>query len=165
MRPQCGRQSRSHSCSTFSSLDQVVDMPVVSTTDAGCRSAENCEGPAVAAHSTRWSMSLLAQFIDKIWTSCDHAATVVQWKCLRFRSSPESWTVQFCNREWYSTFYSGDMAAVKGLFDAFCVIFRAPPGCPGVEGQFLEPSMVKSSSPSRAPLANWIVVTWTYTHS
>ena len=28
------------------------------------QSAENCEGPAVAAHLTRWSMSLLAQFID-----------------------------------------------------------------------------------------------------
>ena len=46
------------------------------------------------------------------------------------------------------------MAAVKGLFDAFSVIFRAPLGRPGVERQFLEPSMVKSSSPSRAPFAN-----------
>ena len=34
------------------------------TTDAGCQSAQNCDGPAVAAHLTRWSMSLLAQFID-----------------------------------------------------------------------------------------------------
>ena len=44
-------------------------------------------------------------------------------------------------------------------------IFRAPPGCPGVERQFLEPSMARSSLPSRASLANWTVVTWTYTHS
>ena len=43
--------------------------------------------------------------------------------------------------------------------------FRAPPGCPGVERQFLEPSMAKSSLPSRAPLANWTMVTWTCAHS
>ena len=29
---------------------------------------ENCEGPAVAVHLNRWSMSLLAQLIDKILT-------------------------------------------------------------------------------------------------
>ena len=43
------------------------------------------------------------------------------------------------------------VAAMMGLFDAFCVIFRAPPGCPGVERQFFEPSTMKSSSSSRAP--------------
>ena len=56
--------------------------------------------------------------------------------------------------------------AVGGVFlggsDAF---FRAPPGCPGVERQFLEPSTAKSSSLSRAPLPIRTVVTWTYTHS
>ena len=40
----------------------------------GCQSAENCDGPAVAAHLTRWSISFLA-VIDTFWTSCDHAAT------------------------------------------------------------------------------------------
>ena len=30
-------------------------------------------------------------------------------------------------------------------------IFRAPPGYPGVERQFSEPSMAKSSLPSRGP--------------
>ena len=44
--------------------------------------------------------------------------------------------------------------AVDGFFSRIFRGFRAPPGCPGVERQFLEPSMVKSSSPSRAPLAN-----------
>ena len=34
--------------------------------------------------------------------------------------------------------------------DAVAGIFRAPPGCPGVERQFSEPSMMKSSSSSRA---------------
>ena len=51
--------------------------------------------------------------------------------------------------------YGGFMAMgrLMGFFADFRG-FRAPPGCPGVERQFLEPSMVKSSSPSRAPHAN-----------
>ena len=49
------------------------------------------------------------------------------------------WTSQFALRQ--VAVGCGD-----GLFDAFCVIFRAPPGCPRVERQFLEPSMTKSSS-------------------
>ena len=28
------------------------------------------------------------------------------------------------------------MWRLSGVFDAFCVIFRAPSGCPGVERQF-----------------------------
>ena len=43
------------------------------------------------------------------------------------------------------------MAAVKGLFDAFCVIFRAPPVVPELSASFFEPSTMKSSSSSRAP--------------
>ena len=46
---------------------------------------------------------------------------------------------------------------VAKRFDGFfglLAIFRAPPGCPGVERQFSEPSMVKSSLPSRALAQN-----------
>ena len=44
------------------------------------------------------------------------------------------------------------VAAMMGLFDAFCVIFRAPPVVPELsERQFFEPSTMKSSSSSRAP--------------
>ena len=73
--PRCALSvgdSRDPTVATRFFSDQVVDIPV---DRCWCRSAENCDGPAVAAHSTRWSISLLAQFIDKIWTSCDHAAT------------------------------------------------------------------------------------------
>ena len=42
------------------------------------------------------------------------------------------------------------MTAVKGLLAGFSRIFRAPPGCPGVEVAAGEPSMMKSSSSSRA---------------
>ena len=53
-------------------------------------------------------------------------------------------------------FYGGVYGdgAVDGFFSRIFRGFRALPGCPGVERQFLEPSMVKSSSPSRAPHAN-----------
>ena len=44
--------------------------------------------------------------------------------------------------------------AVDGFFSRIFRGFRAPPGRPGVERQFLEPSMTKSSSLSRAPLHN-----------
>ena len=63
----------------------VQQMPVV-------QNAENCEGPAVAAHSD-----------------------------------------------------------LVGFFAVKCGIFRAPSVRTDVERQFSEPSMVKSSSPSRAP--------------
>ena len=40
---------------------------------------------------------------------------------------------------------------MMGLFDAFCVIFRAPPGYPGVERQFFELSSAHTCECSRAP--------------
>ena len=43
---------------------------------------------------------------------------------------------------------------VDGFFSRIFRGFRALPGRPGVERQFLEPSMTKSSSLSRAPLHN-----------
>ena len=71
--------------------DKVVDVPVVC--NDRCRvvqGAENCEGPAVAAHLTRGSMSLLSQFIDGSDVPVIMQRRLRQWKCLRFRSSPES---------------------------------------------------------------------------
>ena len=47
--------------------------------------------------------------------------------------------------------------------DAGVGIFRAPLGCPGVERQFSEPSMMKSSSSSRAPAQLVRSRLWTYT--
>ena len=47
----------------------------------------------------------------------------------------------------------GVMVAVMGpFFDAFCVIFRAPPATAGVERQFFELSSAHSCECSRAPL-------------
>ena len=43
------------------------------------------------------------------------------------------------------------MKAVGQFFDAFCVIFRAPPVCPGVERQFFELLSTHTCECSRAP--------------
>ena len=59
-------------------LDTVETPVVVQRQVLGYDSAENCGISAVAV-LTRWSISLLAQFIDKIWTSCDHAPTSGLW--------------------------------------------------------------------------------------
>ena len=58
--------------------------------------------------------------------------------------------ILLCNRDRYAAFIRGVMAGVKGLFDAFCVIFRAPPGRPGVERQFFELSSAHNCECSRA---------------
>ena len=52
--------------------------------------------------------------------------------------------------------YGGDYGdgAVDGFFGGFSAVFALLRFVPGVERQFLEPSMVKSSSLSRAPLHN-----------
>ena len=59
------KQSSSHSCSSLQ-LDTVVHMPIVVQRQTPMvQTSENCESPAVAVHLNRWSMSLLAQFIDR----------------------------------------------------------------------------------------------------
>ena len=100
-----GKQSRSHSCSSFL-LDKLL--------------LARCVQRQVP-------MSITLQFIDSCERPCDHTATVVQWQSLRFSSSPESWTDQLCNRAWYLTFSKGGLWREWGFFDAFCVVFRAPP--------------------------------------
>ena len=68
------------------------------------------------------------------WVSC--------WRCLRLCSSPELVDIPVCRDSGLRPGVGGDVAVG---------IFRAPPGCPGVERQFSEPSMMKSSLSPRAP--------------
>ena len=90
-----------------------------------------------------------------LWTSLwSYSDVGSRGRCLRFSSSPESVDLPVCNETVrFSRGFGGDVGVD---------IFRAPPGCPGVERQFSEPSMVKSSLPSRAP-AQLISVTSGYT--
>ena len=71
------------------------------------------------------------------------------WRCLRFSSSPEAADNPAATE---TDALSAWVTAMKGLFAVFSH-FRAPQGCPRVERQFFEPSMMKSSSSSRAPSA------------
>ena len=77
-----------------------------------------------------------------------------QWKCPRFSSSLELVNIPVRNRGGLSDFGSGGYGGDEGVLGPFSVIFRAPPDCPGVERQFSEPSMAKSSSSLRAPVHN-----------
>ena len=65
---------------------------------------------------------------------CDHAATVVQWKCLRVSYRRRQRTFQLCNREGY-----GDERVYgcwRGFFGGFDAFFRAPPVVPEVSASF-----------------------------
>ena len=84
-----------------------------------------------------------------------------QERCLRFRSSPEFVGVSLCSEiDGYATFSSCVMVVLKGFFDAFCVIFRAPPVVPEVERQFSEPS-----STHTCDLHNFMLRVCEHTHS
>ena len=81
-------------------------------------------------------MSLQVQFIDSCERPCDHTSTFVQWLGLRFSSSPESWTDHLCNRALIRCFQQTLYGSDDGFFDAFCVIFRAPPAMPELSASF-----------------------------
>ena len=84
--------------------DQVVDIPVVSTTGAGVEVQKTATVPQLQhirqggrypcwrSSSTRYGRLVIMQ---RRQVSC--------WRCLRFCSSPELVDIQLCGREWYST--------------------------------------------------------------
>ena len=110
----------------FAVLDMVVDMPVASNDRCLGLSVQKTVASAVAL-LTLGSMSLLCR------SSIGSLAS----------SSPEFVDLPVCTETWgFQRGFGGDV----GLG-----IFRAPPGRPGVERQFSEPSMTKSSLLSRAP--------------
>ena len=142
-------------------LDKVVDLPVI----------VQVQGLVQTVHSSRssWTRSLTCPLLynDRCfgWTEqktvevpqlqrsdqgtmsllC-RSSSGSRGRCHRFSSSPEFVDLPvFIETFGFQRGYGGDSRVG---------IFRAPPGCPGVERQFLEPSMMKSSSSSRAPLHN-----------
>ena len=134
-------------------LDTVVHMPVVC--NDSCRmvqTPENCEGPAVAVPLNPcvdvpvvpvcWRSSL-----TRCGRPCEHAVTQSRsWRCLRISSSPDMVDIPVCTETGCFSVGCDDR-----VFRRIWRLFRAPPGCPGVERQFFEPSTMKISSSSRAP--------------
>ena len=116
----------------LSVIEKVVDMPVVFNDRCLGLSVQKTAESAVAV-LTIWSMSLFVQVV--VWVSC--------LRCLKINSSPEFVDFPVCTETGsFQRGFGGDV----GLG-----IFRAPPGRPGVERQFSEPLMTKSSLLSRAP--------------
>ena len=116
----------------FAVLDVVVDLPVAS--NDWCFGLT--EQKTVVVPQSQCSDKVIdvpvVQVVD--WVSC--------WRCLRLSSSPELVDTPVCRDSGLRRGFGGDV----GLG-----IFRGPPGRPGVERQFSEPSMTKSSLLSRAP--------------
>ena len=135
----CGRQSRSHSCSSFLPWTKSLTCPLCSTTDAACQSAENCFGPAVAAHLTRLSMTLLVQFID-----CSHVPVIMQRRCTvevpQIQLSPVT-ADSSCATEKGTGLggYGGDERVYRcwrGFFGGIDPFFRAPLVVPELSASF-----------------------------
>ena len=83
---------------------------------------------------------------------CDHAATVATVEVPQIQLSPVIVDIPVVQQRRELDFTAVlVMAAVQGCFRGFSAFFRAPPGCPGLQRQFSEPSTTKSSSLSRAP--------------
>ena len=125
-------------------LDKVVCARYCTTTGAcGWTEQRTVEVPQLQ-RSDKGTMSLLCR-----------SSSGSRGRCHRFSSSPEFVDLPVCNESLgFQRGYGGD---------AGVGIFRAPPGCPGVERQFSEPSMMKSSSSSRALAQLVHSRLWTYT--
>ena len=140
-------------------------------------SAENCGGSAVAVScglSSSWTRMLtcprccavrrqgaaravLAVMDVSVVMQRRRVSRTVEVPQIQFIAPFEDF--QLCNRDWYSVqhwvaVYGGYGGDERGFWAVFFRIFRAPPGCPGVERQFLEPSMTKSSLSSTDLHAN-----------
>ena len=95
--------------------------------------------------SFQWPMSLLCR---SCWCRrcfcgrqrpCDHTATgssLFNSLVPQIQFTARVVDILLYNRDWYTAFIRGVMVAVIGLFDAFCVIFRAPPVVPELSASF-----------------------------
>ena len=113
----------------------VVNMPVsVPTTGYGSDSTENCCVPQVQYSDKVVDVPAVA--VHRRWTSlrlCSDAVSQLEVPQIQFITGVHGHLS--CNRDGYVfCVYGGDE-----IFFAFLAIFRAPPGCPGVERQFSSP--------------------------
>ena len=122
------------------SIDGVFDVLVAQVQQIRAKSWETVEIPqlqlvfswtsccsaVLSNNKCPWSM---VQFIDGCERPCDYE---FQWKCSRFRSSRTWWTFQLATE----TGARVSTVAAMMVFDAFCVIFRAPPVVPELSASF-----------------------------
>ena len=127
-------------------LDKVVNSVVVQRLVTGCDRAENCGGSAVACYDKVVDVPVV-QFIDGL-----DVPVIMQRRRSR-DSEGATDSVHRRSRGRSSRHRDGSAPSVydgdEGFFRVFFRIFRAPPGCPGVERQFSEFWTTRSSSSSR----------------
>ena len=139
-------------------LDRLMTPVVVRRLVPGRDRAENCGGSAVACSDKVVDVPVVQvpQFIDGL------DVAVIMQRLVVSNSGSASDSV---HRQSLQTFqFAAEMgthrancaafrrlATMKGVLAVFR-IFRAPLGCPGVERQFSESSMAKSSLSSSSPL-------------
>ena len=145
-------------------IDKVVNVCCAGPAVLECRRGGDSRAPTVAA---RWTLDRLlhARCVQRqvpcgrwrgavhrwLWTSLWSCSDVLfrQWKCHRFSSSPESVDIPVRNRGGHSAF---SRAAMKGVFGGSVAFFALFQVVPELSASFSEPSMAKSSLPSRAPM-------------
>ena len=132
-----GRRSRSHSCS-LNSPGQVVVRPLCATTDAyGCRSSSTVKDVPVIMRDS-------GSAPDSVHRGYGGHSSSQQRQVLDLT-----------------------VAAMMGLFDAFCVIFRATPVIPELSASFSSFRVLTTVSARGLQRVCQLmtVVRWTYTHS
>ena len=131
--PYCSTLTRWSSyctCKAVGDSRAPLTCPLCSTTKPVVQRAENCSGPAVVARFSGGRGPCCAGRVGAAF--CGYGRPLItqrqvyflqQYRCLRFvhRQSPTE---------------TGIMGAMKGIFDAFCVIFRAPPVVPELSASF-----------------------------
>ena len=122
-------------------------LPCPSLCNDSCmvQTSENCEVPQLQYFFVIDVPVVQVHLGVQSWTrslTCPLLSTTgffTQWRCLRYSSSPVYVDIQLCNTDGYdasSIFgYGGD----EWDFDAFCVIFRAPPVVPELSASFWSP--------------------------
>ena len=138
------RQSSSHSCAVEHGHCRCHARRCA-TTAALVQTSENCAGPAVAVllrgRCPCCAGSSWRPVLDKVVDM----PVIVNDSVLHSGGASNSvhrlfsWTFQLCNTDGYDASsilgYGGD----EGIFDAFCVIFRAPPVVPELSASFRSP--------------------------
>ena len=122
-------------------LGQVVTCPCC-VDRAWSRRAEKLRWSRSCSTSS-WSMSLLCRFIPgRLRTRSLTCPLLSTTGCCTVEVPQHtvhrlfSWTFQLCNTDGYDSSSNFAYGGDDGFFDAFCVIFRAPPAMPELSASF-----------------------------
>ena len=130
---------------SYSFLDKVVDMPVVFNDKCPYLSVQKTAKVPQLQRSFKVADVPVVQvvLVPQVLSAVVNVPVIIQrlvrvsstaW-CLRFSSPPESWT-SCCTTETGTQLYQRRYGGCEWVFDAFCIIFRAPPVVPELSASF-----------------------------